>query len=284
MSDALVQNHVRFLLAIASPRAAVSDMIAKRGYDLVGALRGVASSAGVTRRLASLPDALVLQSDHQYKTPAATARTICDHFDIAISDHDLRRILSQVDSSGVRDAEQWWSDLSDDQRILIDEALEGFCEPGGQAERFTWSPQLFFMGDSPNEAPTQAIDITGRARCLLYGPFITIPPGHWSVHVTLASSKASGGTAFVVEAFAGSPLGHVVIHAPAAGGVFDAHLTFTIESSDASADHPFQVRIFNERAVFDGRLGLGKVTLTAQTLAKAEVTQALAASLGLTTH
>ena len=63
---------------------------------------------------------------------------------------------------------------------------------------------------------------------------------------------------YVVEVFAGTRLAHVRLE-PGNERVIEVNLHFAI---DASVDHPVQVRIYNERAAFDGRMALGYVTVT----------------------
>ena len=286
LCKALTENGRRFVLALPKPRTAVADMIAVHGYDLPGAVRAVASSSGTIRRLAGHPGGLVLWAADEGGTQPEMARAMCVHLNIAVSDKSIRQIVADLASGSVAQAEQdrelWWSGLSEGDRNLVSDALDGFTNTSNDhSGSFSWGPQLFYLGDAPTDSPVGPIDMTGRARCLMYGPFIIVPPGYWNVHVALACSKEAGGAGLIVEAFAGAPLAQVTVHAPAGGGIFDANLAFVIQDGDASADQPFQVRIFNERAIFDGRLGLGKVTLTLQTRAKAEVGQELAVSLGL---
>jgi hypothetical protein len=102
------------------------------------------------------------------------------------------------------------------------------------------------------------VDITGRIRFLVYGPFINLPPGSWSARVVLGFSPEAAGMAYVVEVFAGTRLTHIRVE-PGNEDVAEVNLHFSI---DAYVDHAVQIRIYNERAAFDGRLALGYVTMT----------------------
>lgn len=51
-----------------------------------------------------------------------------------------------------------------------------------------WSEQLFQYDEKASRAPGGAgqLDITGRPRILVYGPYLALPPGKWGIQVELA--------------------------------------------------------------------------------------------------
>ncbi len=65
---------------------------------------------------------------------------------------------------------------------------------------------------------------------------------------------------------------------PESEGVFEVNLTISIEPS---MDHPVEVRLFSERAGFDGRLALGQVRLQRQLTSRPEKRGEFALALGL---
>jgi hypothetical protein len=65
---------------------------------------------------------------------------------------------------------------------------------------------------------------------------------------------------FLVEVVADRQLASCTIR-PQSEGSFEAHLAFTI---DATTDHPIAIRFSNQRAAFDGAVGLVGATLTAE--------------------
>jgi hypothetical protein len=105
-----------------------------------------------------------------------------------------------------------------------------------------------------------AIDITGHRRFLIYGPFITLPPGQWIAEVLLAFSQEATDMDFVVDANAGSQLAFVNIR-PRKDGILP--VTFSFEIGEAN-DSPLEIRVLNERAAFDGKLAVVQVRLDAQ--------------------
>ena len=99
-----------------------------------------------------------------------------------------------------------------------------------------------------------------RSTLLVYGPYISLPPGSWSASVILGFSPEAANMSYAIEVFAGNQLTHARIE-PGDERIFEANLHFSI---DAAVDHPLQIRIHNERPAFDGRLAVGYVTMTPQ--------------------
>ncbi len=101
------------------------------------------------------------------------------------------------------------------------------------------------------------IDITGRARFLIFGPYINLAPGPWLATAVVGFSAETAGVSFVIEIVAGTQLGYARVQ-PTGEQVIETDLQFTI---DDSVNQPVEIRIISERAAFDGRLVLGHVRL-----------------------
>ena len=233
--------------------------------------------------LATTPGGLAL-SYRDVDEPADVARAIADHLGFAVNDGEIAAIASAAslgEGPMEDDAEAaWWNELDERERALIEGAVQPYVRyfQRGELDALTWEPELFFIPGSPTPAPAnQVIDITGRARFLIYGPYISLPPGAWSARVVLGFSAEAAGGSFVIEVTASTQLGSTRVE-PTGAQVLDVDLQFTI---DNSVDHPIEVRITNERAAFDGRLVLGYVTITPRTMVRGETQQELSRLLSV---
>jgi hypothetical protein len=259
----------RFIAVLDEPRAAVQDLLSRPGYDLVAATRAVASSCASLLSYVSMPGGLVLSAGRDGHDPLATAMTIARHLELSVDPADIAHIVDTLNESifPVRsDDDGWWGRLEESERDLINGALGAYVENfgGGNLGKITWERALFFISDEP-PAPqpvpaTRPVDITGRIRFLVYGPFINLPQGSWAASVVLGLSPEATGIAYIVEIFAGTRLAHVRVE-PENEGVVELNLHFAI---DESVDQPVQIRIHTERPAFDGRLAVGYVTMTPQ--------------------
>ena len=264
----LAEANRRFIAVLDEPRAAVQDLVTRPGYDLVAATRAVASSCASLLSYVSMPGGLVLSAARDGHDPVMTATSIARHLELSIDAAEIANIVEALRGEGIvplrSDDDGWWDRLQASEQDLVNGALGAYDNyfGGGDLGKITWERELFFISDelagTELVPATRPVDITGRIRFLVYGPFINLPPGSWSASVILGLSSEAVGMAYVVEVFAGMRLTHVRLE-PEKEGVVEVNLHFAI---DDSVDQPVQIRIHTERPAFDGRLALGYVTMT----------------------
>lgn len=266
----IIRGKQPFLIAVGDPRAALHNLSERAGYDVAGATRAVASSCAAMQTLTSAPGALVVSSSDA-GDPIGLAAAIADHFELPVGKSEIATIVSELREAGIApdhgEDRDWWNRLGEREQAIASGALLPYVShlvPDAELEPLVWEPELFYLFEEPSAASlipaTRPVDITGRARVLVYGPFINLPPGSWSATIVLGFSAEAAGMSFMVEVFAGRQLSHTRVE-PSAEEIMEANLHFLI---DNSVDQPLQIRIFNERAAFDGRLALGYVTMVPQ--------------------
>jgi hypothetical protein len=280
--EAIVEAKAPIILSVCNPRTAVAELVLEHGYDLASALRTVGNSCVATRAAAiarplilssfadsALSEAVILQIGRHmgFKPKPAAAAAIAK---------DLSGLLHER-----RNTEQWWQALKPEEKAAAQGALDTFVHY--QRTRtfgpITWARNLFYIGDEPGEPALRSIDITGRSRCLFYGPYMRLPLGRWKAHFLLAQSEEASGTRFVADIFAGNtPLARETFYSSQAGAL-TAEVDFEI---DEATDTPIDIRFFNDRASFDGRVGLERVVLVPYPAHAMEIGADLAAELGVT--
>ena len=265
----ILQAERPFLVALGDPRAALQNLVTRSGFAIADAVRAVASSCAAMKTITKATNALVLTpADAQYLPETVTAvlrhyGIPCDSRELSLICEQLRQTDVELEATDIRAFEQH---LSEQDHAVISGAVAPYVSyfTGGNLERLVWEPDLFYMSEEPagpTLAPvTRPVELTGRVRFLVYGPFINLPPGTWSADVVLGFSAEAAGMAFNVEVFAGGQLAQTRFEV-AGEQVLEARLYFTIGEA---IDQPIQLRISNERAAFDGRLALGYVTITPQ--------------------
>jgi hypothetical protein len=280
----ILQAQRPFLVALGDPRAALRNLIESAGFQLPDATRAVASSCAAMLTITKAANALALTPDPSLDAYAAAAM-VARHFELPLDRAEIAAVVDSLADTGVEltqdDALAWSEELSERERAIIDGAFEPYIAHFGGAplERLVWEPELFYVTVDPPSAGllplTGPVDVTGRTRFVVYGPFINLPPGAWSADVVLGFSAETSGVAFIIEVFAGSQLAHARIEV-AGEQVIQSRLYFTIENS---VDQAVQIRVFNERAAFDGRLALGYVAMTPQATIPGDTRERLAEAL-----
>jgi hypothetical protein len=288
MRQCHADNIGRVVLALGDPREAVAHRVVSEGLDLVTAIRVVANSCATLTGYLRLPNVLVLREGHDGADARAAAAAIAEHLGLPATSTDIAEILASLpapasrQSGAAREIQAWQETLDTGQRELIDGALGAYVEyfKHGSFGKLIWGRQLFFLGDCHSAAPIGNLDITGRSRCLIFGPYLIVPPGSWTAHVTLGCSNEVAGMSFFIEVFTSAQLGSTILQ-PDKGGIFEANLEFTIGNTENT---PIEVRIYNQRAAFDGRLGLGRVVIVPRMRELQDRERELISALGLATQ
>ncbi len=250
-----------FVVALEDPRTTLFDLVVLRGIDLATATQLVASSCASLTHIREIPGGLVLRTDDAGSNRTSLGMAIANHFGFDIASDDVSEIVRNIstnDPVGNTGPTTWWDALHETEQRIVNGALGPFLDhsPGPVPEAITWARQLFFIGDQSAERVGGGIDITGRARCLLRGPEILLPPATWSVTAYLEISPDAAEHSYVLEATAGAALSRVVV-SPERPGAVEVNLSLALAELP---DHPLELRLYNERPAFGGYINLSHVT------------------------
>jgi hypothetical protein len=279
LRSALVEANRTFLVVVEVPHTALAEAVRKQPNDVAAAAQLVASScAGITRYVSS-PGALALFRDRDGSNLLSTARAIARHLALAVSDADIGEIVEGLAAAGLSFAASDSAARSDglgaEEQRVVDGALGPFVTylATGDLPPIIWEPELFFLADRPGERATGLIDVTGRARRLLDGPHIMLPPGVLVAVAKAAVFPRDDRARFSVGGCR-RPAG-CLPHDPAASrGSIRGHLAFALEPT---TDHPMAIRLSTQRAAFDGRVAVVGAVLTTDRATLAETGAAVSA-------
>ena len=283
---AVAEANRGFIVALDDPRLALHEVVTRQGADIVEATRIVARSCASMVGCLSIPGALVLRANEYLNNPIAAAAAIATHLQLPSTPEDLASIvncLTENESWPEQGQDAcWWDQIEEARRTLVDGALEAYVTffSGGELGPIAWERDLFFVDDDESNSAraTRPVDITGKPRVLLYGPYISLPPGLWSANVALGFSREAAEMSYILEVVVGADrqLTHVRIH-PHRDRFVEANLSFSV---DESVDQMIEVRVQSERAAFDGRLALGRVTISPHSRARSATQDYLKEVLG----
>lgn len=263
LRSALAASGRNFVLALDDPRQLLAELVLRRDMPLAGAVSFLASSCAATLGCVGMPGALPLWRERAWVEPAAAAAAIARHLQLPASEAEIAAACRVgVDTGAVppEEALAWWNALDAASRDIAEGALGPYLRQlaVGELGAISWAPDLFFLGDRPEERAVGTIDITGRARCLLQGPHMVLPPGSWSLTVALLFSREAVEHEFVVEVVTDGQLASGTIR-PQREGRAEVNLNFVLPEL---ADEPVSLRVSTRRAAFDGAVTLVSATLT----------------------
>jgi hypothetical protein len=153
------------------------------------------------------------------------------------------------------------ADLSEDDIQIVEGAVRGLMalvldQP---PQNVIWNYSLFFDGRTMTSPAPRKIEMTGPARCLYYGPYISLPVGQWEGDVYLGLSDDISETSLRVDACT-PDIEAVVLSRVKAGGVYRVPIRFSVRD----ARRHVEIRVFIDRGEIDGILVFKQVTLRRQ--------------------
>lgn len=259
MRAAFVEAKHKFVVSLDDPRRALADLVLDRNMELFAAIRAISSGCASCFSYAQSPGALGLQAQDAAGDAHATAKTIAQHLGLSVPDEDIAAVVAQAESVGQagHNVQGWWTMRSAAERELIDGALAGYMDTRAtRTQTVRWGTALFSPGGEPHRSLEGPIDVTGRARCLIEGPFIALPQGAWRITMVFDFSPAATDYEYVLEVHAGRSLA-ANSFVPHPGSV-TRDIDFEI---DETVDHPVSVRLSLFHSAFDGTMSLLGVTL-----------------------
>lgn len=258
----------RAVIAVSDPRFALGYLQRHPGWDLVTATRAVANGCAAMHALKAAPASLLLTAGAA-NDASATAGAIAAHLALPLDPVEIAAVVEALDKAGVQpedpDDQLLWAGLDGRQKAIARGALQPYVScfgTGADLEPFVWERELFWIFEDPpaavQVAATRPVELSGRARVLVYGPHINLPAGSWLATVALGFSAEAAGMRFTIEAYAGERLASVELR-PVAAQILEANLLFTISTG---LDRAIEIRVLSEQSPLSGRLALGGVTLT----------------------
>lgn len=147
-------------------------------------------------------------------------------------------------------------------RTIATPLLSGYLEPLFAAvERtgpltLTWPHESFLDGDAPGKVLPATVEVAGRARILVYGPYLPLPAGSWQATAYLGFSPDIGKMPFILEADTGGAVTRGFFEVER-GGIYTLVLDFQV----ADPLHPVELRLISQDSALEGKLALIEVQL-----------------------
>ncbi len=252
-------------MALDDPRVAVADILAEIEPELVPATRAVANSCSLLMRYIAAPGALTIDAKRARADLHGTVLAIARHLDITIDIAEAGTIVNELDAAGLspnRPADdEIWQRIPLEGRKLVDGALAAYSDffSGGAIGQIVWTRDLFTLAAEAGKKPTEAVDVSGGARCLIHGGYIYLPPGSWSAQVVLGFSQETLGNFFQFIAYMAHRELASTSFQPAAAGIYATEINFSLgEATGTGVD--LRVLVLSDNA--KGQLAFGQVVVT----------------------
>ena len=119
-----------------------------------------------------------------------------------------------------------------------------------------WPRELFFTCNEGYGHP-EHIELTGPARCLIWGPYLHLPPGQWIARVEFEVRANWTGNSLEADIYDGVDIMAIIRTELPAEGIFSFELPFSL----ATCDRRLEIRLYLMKGAIEGQLGLRSVSL-----------------------
>jgi hypothetical protein len=119
-----------------------------------------------------------------------------------------------------------------------------------------WPRELFFTCNEGYGHP-EHIELTGPARCLIWGPYLHLPPGEWVARVEFEVRENWTGNSLQAEIYDGVDIMAIVRTNLPSEGLFSFELPFSLPV----CDRRLEIRLNLMKGAIEGRFCLRSVTL-----------------------
>ncbi len=256
---ALVAMNIPFVVALDDPRFAVADILGSTNGDLRAVTRAIANSCPLVMRCASSPGAITIWGNREGIDATATVTAIARHFDFPLGEGEAQHVVEELATRGIRYAPEATPEYPGTNHKMVEGALAGYaeCFAGGDLAQIIWPRELFIVNGDAGKGLTDAIEVRGGPRILIFGPYIHVPAGSWTARVLLGFSPEAAGHTFLVDAYSGGQLGSKSFQ-PGRAGIYSVDIDFSL---DEPSGHGLEIRVWVWSDAAQGHVAFGHVIL-----------------------
>ncbi len=250
-ADALRQGSARGIVVLEQPELAF-DELRQQGVAPIDALRTLVATAMPFGALSGCDSVLMLDATDWGDT-AATGRRILHH-----SGWDIAEDRAQVwlENFAATEPPQRQPVLDPQDAALLAPVLQPALHHAatGLRQPVVWPRGCLRWGDQPEEPAPRVVELTGWSRILVFGPYLPLPPGDWTMRTVLAFSPAAREARLTLELRGQEVIGRCrfTVERP---GLFAAVMRVTIPSPH----HALELQLRLDHGVIEGCLGIDHV-------------------------
>jgi hypothetical protein len=270
LTPVLKQSNTPILLTSSDPRRAILHSVNLANLDLQTAIRSLTGHCSCLWNFSG-KDAAVhsIHFSEALQNPHAAVQKIADIYNLPASQPMIDRVVIETrptleamtapENGGHDPLEELAKKFSVEEVRTIGYLFDGFERhlEGQHSAPLIVTKELFLNGDPPHDHVSAPLDMTGRPKFVVFGPYIHIPAGTWMLRLVVSLSEEAIGTPLIIDVGASDAAGyreltktHVVVSTE---GRMDVTMSFQLDDPLAS----LQVRIATERSTFDGLLAFG---------------------------
>ena len=272
LCEALRDADRPFLLVIDDPRIVALETIRATQIDATAAARLIGASCACLVDALALPTGVRLTRSELLGDPRRLARTILGMLRLGETADDVSHAAATIGAMQAATPDEQTA-LADVGRTLraelppegartVEAALTGYNSAflGKKLGPVIATRETFYAVEPLGAPLAGEIDATGRARCLAYGPYFSIPSGNWTLRLVFAFSSDLSDIPFTVDIARTRKRSQVQVTRVSFRAVTGRYVT-QLPFSHPESDTVLEFRVYLDRPVFEGRVSLGYAEL-----------------------
>jgi hypothetical protein len=272
LSEVILRVNLPALVFLEKPMDAVSYLARSTGQRDMSGVRAVSASLACLEPFTASPSALVMRRSHAGPDSDIDwlVERMAHHLGAHLTAAQMASVMQHIgmgpqlpappklEAAAAALVSGYIPPQGDgaDLEPFVREATEKVLFPLDHPPQSTlsgpsavWPYYVFFSGERPGESFDEVIELTGAARCLLYGPYLHIPCGEWNATLSFDIERDSYGQVFTAEIHSTELLG-ALRFSPRGVGSFQATISVTITDPKP----PVEIRLMMDSGAIEGRL------------------------------
>lgn len=264
----------RAVVLLDDPLAIAAFLVAKGNMSPTWAVRTAEQTITAIADLVQRDHVLVIERRHKM-TATEFLKTVAGFFCFDLSDPQieiiLRTLLRPPASPEISLEElylQNWPNAASMAAVSSAPEFKQFSSLLQQMrQRLTivapdtleWPYWMFISTESPETGFLGSVDLTGPARCILYGPYLCLPVGEWHLKAAIKITNNFSGNHLAVDVFQANVLASSTFALPTEG-----HFLLTTKFSVNEPRRAIELRFMLVQGAIEGTLTLKEVTISRQ--------------------
>jgi hypothetical protein len=270
--ETYLKTKAPILLVVDDPADVTSDIICERGMAPDWAYRLTEQSQTILSCLIGSKQSLVIQK-HHCPSLDSFLKSASDHFNLNLTDTDCANVAAQLGATAPEGLSQSIQVLCDDifakenpqtpsQYQEFPPHIEslfdhlGRMAAGNEIQHINWPIEMFLGAEGTKAQFRGRVNLLGPSRCIVYGPYLHVPVGQWSLNAELIVENCTAGTKVIFEIYQSQVIVSNIFALPVSG-IMTLHATFDVIDPRI----PYQLRLITAEGNIEGSLSLTSARL-----------------------
>jgi len=242
----------RIVVFVESTHDSVAHLEQASGATDLAIVRAVSASCACLASLPYRPAAVLIHrcdvghlpvGELEHRLAEALRLVPAEPPGLALSEHGTMTLSRFLAAETHSRCDGLGADFAEEVLAPYDIAFLGETEAA-----FAWPQASFLVADQPGRLLQGPVDLTGPARCIVYGPYLHLPAGAWTACVRLGFDAHVYEQSFCLELHGAGLLARIRVNAPSRPGLFSTKFDFSV----AEPHIPLEMRVLTEYGAIEG--------------------------------